>query len=211
VERLITEAEATQLTEFSPSVRRQSRGEGAGRAHAQSEGLPPLLERLVLDGDGKGASLHIVEAGRPESFLEVALSRACKIRLVMHSRFEFPCCRPERPEWSLPTRVIPHARRDGASGADHARHFSESGDRVDHEVHDELGKGHIEGVVRERKVLRRRLLGPDPRQARANRCNEGRRRLDGRDGSGTESPNKFRRQGSWARTYVESSLPFGSM
>ena len=74
---------------------------------------------------------------------------------------------PERRQRAGAAGVVPHARRDGAAGAGHPRHLAQPGDRVRHEVHDQLGQ-------RERRTRRRRTAGPPPprrvRRCPGNRC-----------------------------------------
>ena len=50
--------------------------------------------------------------------------------------------------------MIPDASRDDAMRSSHARHLSQSGHRICHEVNDELRERRVERIVWERQMLR---------------------------------------------------------
>lgn len=125
---------------------------------------------------------------------------------VVHIRIELPGCLPERGERSAFPGVIPHARRDHATGGRHALHLAQAGDRVGHEMNDELGEGRIEARVAEGNALGSSMPNVDAWIA-SFRCGD--KLLGGIDrghGISAEPPHELSRQGARPATDVQHAL-----
>jgi hypothetical protein len=79
---------------------------------------------------------------------------------------------PKEAERPVTACMVPDARCDDTTLPSHARHLTQSSDRVLHEMNDELCQGRVEGFVRKRQFLGRRASHGDLRVALLNRCNE---------------------------------------
>ena len=77
---------------------------------------------------------------------------------------------------------VPHVQGDHAARARDAAQLGDAGERVGHEVHDELRDGEVEGLVGERKVLGGGLHRRHVGQSLADRGDERLGRIDRDDG-----------------------------
>ena len=127
--------------------------ERARRADAAGERLPPRIEGLVLEGGVQDRALDLAQAGRVEQRGEVALAHAREVRFVLGAGIDLASGLPEQAERAALAGVVPDARGDDAAAPDDARHLGQPGDRIRHEMDDELGEGRVERPVRERQVL----------------------------------------------------------
>jgi hypothetical protein len=125
----------------------------AGRADAEHERLPPLLERRMLDADRERSLFDVAQSGSAEQLTEMTLSRSCQAGLVGHGWIEATCRLPEHAQRSTSTVVVPDTRHDDPAPACDAAHLTQAGDRVGHEVHDELRQGSVERRLAEGKPL----------------------------------------------------------
>ncbi len=180
-----------------------------GRPDAEQERLPPRLEARGLERRLELGRHDVLQAGLAEQIREVALARARESRFVAGVGIEFARRAPEHRERGALTGVIPDAGRDHATWAGHARHLAQPGDRVAHEVHDELGEGGVEALVGERQRLGRRLRGLDARQALAQRVDERRRRVDGDHRRGTQTLDQLGAERARPAADVEDPLSGG--
>jgi hypothetical protein len=108
----------------------------------------------MLDARGDHGRLDRLEPRRGEQLGQVTLARPREIGLVLRVGVDRVHGLPEHAERTLPAGVVPHAGRDGAAGPRHARHLPQSGDRIPHEVDDELRERGVE-----RSVLEGQLFG----------------------------------------------------
>ena len=114
-------------------------------------------------------------------------------RLVLDVGVELARGAPERAERSLPAAVIPDAGCDDAVSPGDARELAQPGDRICHEVDDELRQGGIERGVLERELLRRRAADVDPGVALPGGGDERLRGIHGRDRLGAQLAPPARR------------------
>lgn len=142
--RFIGEAFAAQLPQPCPSVWVEAGGVAAGGPDAERERLPPLLECRMLDAHREEHGFDLAQACRLEQLLQVPLSRARKIGFVLNLGVENARRFPERAERPPAAGMIPDAGSDKALRAGHARHLRQPGDRVSHEVNDELRHDRVE-------------------------------------------------------------------
>ena len=177
-----------------------------GRPDPEGERLPPVGDGPERAGDGQRRRLHVREPGRRAQLLEVSLPRPGEAGLVGRLRVEVAHGPPEQAQRAAAARVVPHARGHDPARARHASHLHEPGDRVGHEVHDELGQRGVERVV----VVGQPLGGGGPHvdrgEAGAGRGDEGQRRVHGRDGSRPEPLHQLRGQGTRPAADVEHPL-----
>ena len=159
---------AAALAQPVAGVLVEAGGVRARRADAERERLPPLLEARGPERRPR-ARRPRRRPGRPRAAAsrERAFSRAGEAGLVAHVGIELARRAPEGRERAALARVVPDAGRDHAAGLGDARHLAQPGDRVGHEVHDELRERGVEGGVAERQLLGRRLRGLDVREALA--------------------------------------------
>src|SRR3954447_23697674 len=141
-----------------------------------------------------------------EELREVTLAPAGKGALAFLVRVELEHGLPERRQRRLLPCVIPDARRDHAARTCHASHFGEPLNGIRHEVHDELRQRCVEHAVGERQRFRRRLLDVDTGMALARSCDEGLRRIDGRDVRRAYALHEFRGERAGTTADVEHSL-----
>ena len=152
------------------------------------------------------AFLDPVQPGGSHGPPQVAFPGTRQLGLVLDLGIEVVRGLPEQAERSPVAGVIPHAGRDHAAVARHARHLAEPGDGVRHEVHDELREGGVERAVVERQVLRRGALDVDLGVALACRRDEGRRGIDGRHVIRSEAADQFCRERAGTTADVEHAL-----
>ena len=112
---------------------------------------------------------------------QVTLPDAGQVRLVTRIRIEVVHCPPERGEGAAGAGVVPDAGGDQSAGPGDPCHLRQSRYGIGHEVHDELGEGHVEDVVRKRKILGNTGPHVDLREARPDRSDEWGRWVDRRD------------------------------
>src|SRR4051794_5984447 len=103
---------------------------------------------------------------------------------------------PERTERALAAAVVPDARGDDATPARHAAHLAQAGDRVAHEVDDELRKRGGELVLAEWQLLGRRAADVDARVPRLRRSHELLGRLHGRNVLCSDTADELGDQGA---------------
>ena len=89
--------------------------------------------------------------------------------------------RPHQRQGRASPGVVPDTGRDDPARPGHPAHVAQPGDRVGHEVHDQLSQSRIEGPVGVRERLGRPLPDVEPGQARARGRDERLRGVDGRD------------------------------
>jgi hypothetical protein len=179
----------------------------AGRADAERERLPPVLEARMLDRHGQRSVLDVAQPGLGEQLCEMPLARARKLRLVGDVRVELAGSLPERMERSLLAGVIPDAGRDDAAGSRHPGHLAQSPDRVCQQMDDELSEGAVELRVLEGKLLCRSALHGHSRMPLSSRCQEWLGRIRGGDAGRAEPMHELGGQGTRAGAHVDHSLP----
>ena len=160
----------------------------------------------MLDAHLQMGCLDRAQAGRVEQLGQVSLSGTGQLGFAFHAGVELAHCVPIRTERPAPAGVIPDGSRYDAARARHSRHLLEPGNRIGHEVNDELGQSCIELVVGKRQVLRRCTFDPNSRMTLASRHDERLRGIDGCDAVCTEPLHKLRRQRAGAAADVEHAL-----
>ena len=180
---------------------------GAGWADAAGERIPPGLECCVLQARGDGRLLDLTQSRGPEQLRQVALASAGEMRFIAHPGVELAGGVPERAERALASAVIPDTGGDDAVAPGHPRHLGQTGDRIRHEVDDELRQRCVERAVGERQLLRGCLDHVDAGLAGSSSGDERLRRIDGRHGFGTEPHDQLRRERARAAAHVEDGLP----
>ena len=113
---------------------------------------------------------------------------------------------PEDTERALVAGVIPDAGRDDAARPGDARHLGQPGDRIGHEMDDELGERRVERRVRERQLLGGRPADVDAGMARPGGGDERLGWVDGGDGSRSEPRDELGRQRTGAASDIERPL-----
>jgi len=139
----------------------------------------------------------------------VALPGAGQTGFVIDPGVEFSRRCPERAQRPASAGVIPNARADHATGARYTRHLRQPGDRIVHEVDNQLGNGCVEGAVRERKAFRRRHLDGDAGQALSGCVDEPLRRGHGSNRGGAQPADEFGRERPRSAADVEDTLRTG--
>ena len=206
-------AVGSRLRHFSRSSVNASRRRVAaavvpGGPHAEREGLPPLLEALVLEARGQGRSIRRREGSAASISSARWPSRVpAKPRFIIDLRVELAGRLPEHPERAHAAAVIPHAGGDDTTRPGHARHLRQPGHRIRHEVHDELGKGGIEPAVREGQLLGGCRLHVDARVARPSGRNERLGRVNGRYGRWPQPADELGGEGAGTAADVDHPLP----
>ena len=102
--------------------------------------------------------------------------------------------------------MIPDAGRDDAARPGDPGHLAEAGDRIGHEVDDELGERGIEGAVLERDRLGAGLADVDPREPVADGRDERRRRIERGHVIRADARDELPGQGARPRPDVEDAL-----
>lgn len=92
----------------------------------------------------------------------MAGASAGELRLVDRVRVELSRRFPEGTQRTASAGVVPDARDHDSTSPDHPRHLVQPGDRIRHEVDDELGERRIEAVVGEGEGLSARPPNLDP-------------------------------------------------
>ena len=185
-------------------------GSASVRAYAPAGPTPSVngshhsSKLRVLDRHRQLALLHLADARLLEQLAKVARARAGEAATRPRtpgssSRAALPERRQRRPA----AREVPDARRDDAVEPGHARHLGQAGDRIRHEVHDELRERGVEAAVRERQLVRRGEVNVDPGIPRPGRGDERLGGIDGRDRVGAEPAHELTRQRAGARADVE--------
>ena len=153
VERRVREPASTGIAQPLPSVRGEARDVIACRADAEGERLPPLVEAREPHRRGECRLLHRGQTGGGKQLGEVALRvlRASCDSSITSGSSSRAACQNVRDRRAL--RVIPYAGGDGATRDGHALHLRQPGDRVGHEVHDELRERRAEDRVVEGEPL----------------------------------------------------------
>ena len=103
--------------------------------------------------------------GRGEELGQLCLARAGKPGFVDEVAVELAGGLPVDAQRRSAAGQIPDGRGDDALASRDARHLPQPGDRLGHEVDDELRERRVERVVRERQALGGRLLDRDARDA----------------------------------------------
>jgi len=75
----------------------------AGRADAERERLPPVVEARLLDADRKSAFLDLVQPCCFEQLRKMALAGARQVRLILDVGIELTRRLPEQADVCLPT------------------------------------------------------------------------------------------------------------
>ena len=149
----------------------------AGRPDAPRERLPPVVEAVECPRHGQLGLLDVAQAGRPNSSTRWPrrAPASCDSSSTAGSSSRAAA---QNGSAARAAGVVPDAGRDDAAGAGDARHLPKPGDRIGHEVDDELGERGVERGVGEGERLRRGALrrrrpggGPSPprRTARMDR------------------------------------------
>ena len=134
------------------SLRVERGGIGARRSHAERERLPPLVEGREPHVDGQRGLVGVLHPR-----LRRTARRRCPARapghplLGGHLGVQVAGRRPEVGERAGVAGQVPHGRRDPATRPGRPAHLPQPRDRVGHEVHDELGHGHVDRVVLDRQ------------------------------------------------------------
>ena len=102
--------------------------------------------------------------------------------------------------------MVPDARRDHAVAPSDTGHLGQPGDRVGHEMDDELSEAGVERCVRKGQGLGRRLDDVDTRVARRDRRHERLGRIGGGDIRGADARNQLGREGTWSTPDIEHLL-----
>src|SRR6185295_13643419 len=96
-----------------------------GRPDAECEGIPPFLERRVVDVNRQHRLLDLTQSRFVEELRELTLSRSGKGAFAFLVRVELAHGPPERRKRRLPSSVIPDACRDHATRACNPSHFAQ--------------------------------------------------------------------------------------
>ncbi len=179
---------------------------GAGGSDPQGVGRPPLVERIEPDRHGEASRTDVAEPGSGEQPGQVAFAHPGQSTLVGGLGVDVADRAPERRQGASFAGVVPHAGSDQPSRTGHPGHLGQAGDRVAHEVHDQLGDREVVGAVRERKVLRRAFVHLDPRDAVSRGFDERRRGIDGHDGGRAETLRELCGEHPRAAPHVEGAL-----
>src|SRR5262249_12512517 len=151
-ERRIRKPRAATFAQLRPLPDLETRHERANRPDPERERIPPLVEVMELDARDERRLLDRVQAGCAEPLAPMAPARSREARLVLDVRLELAGGLPERAQRPRSSRVVPDARRHDASGPRDTAHLTDPGDRVAHEVDDELCERSVERRVVERQA-----------------------------------------------------------
>ena len=113
---------------------------------------------------------------------------------------------PEQRERPGATGVIPDAGADRTVGPGNPTHLGQSGHRVGHEVHHQLGERHVEGGVGERQSLGTSLPHVHLGEPLAGRRHEARRRVDRRDLGRADAADEFSGERTRPAAHIEDPL-----
>jgi hypothetical protein len=160
----------------------------------------------VLDTHVQGRGPDLVQPRRIEQLLEVTLTGAGKAGFIIDRGVEFSRSFPEPAERPASAGVIPDTCRDYATCSRYTCHLSQPGDRIVHEVHNELGDGRVEGSVRKRQMFRRCLFDLNAGQPFSSREDELIGRVDGRNAGRAEPADKLGRERPGPAADVEDAL-----
>ena len=135
-----------------------------GGPDAEQVRRPPLVERRERDADGQRRRADVDQPG--------LLGELGEVTLAAPGRCPSPRGRRSRPARTASQKTesgpvgpgaVPDARRHRAARPGDPPHLAQPGDRVGHEVDDQLGQGRVEGVVVVRELLRGPLAYVEPR------------------------------------------------
>ena len=160
-----------------------------------------------VDVHGQRSALDPAEAGGLEQLRQVTFTNARQLGFVGRVGVELARGVPEDVQRTVPAGVVPDAGRDDPFRPRHPTHLGQATDRIAHEVHDELRKHGIERVVRERQLLGGGPPDVDARVASARGRHERLRRVDGRDSSRSQPPDKLTGQCAGPGTDVQRAHP----
>lgn len=123
---------------------------GAGRPDTQGERHPPVLERREFQGDGQPGLDRLGQPGRPTQLDQLAGTGPGQPRLARRGRITITHRPPEERQRSGVAGVVPDAGADDPTGPGDPLHLGQPGDRVGHEMDDQLREADIEGGVGKR-------------------------------------------------------------
>jgi hypothetical protein len=196
---------AAAFAQLGPLLSVEALRIGTGRANAERERLPPIVEGPVLDVDRQHALVDRTQPGCLHQLRQLTLASACEPGLILDLRIKVTCDLPEQAERTSPARMIPDARSHDSSPSRHACHLDETTDRILHEVNDELRQGGVERTILERQLLCRRTPSADT-MALSNRSDEDLRGVDRRHRGGADASNQLGRQRARPGADVENAL-----
>ena len=121
----------------------------------------------MLHPDGQFGVDDIAEAARLEQLGKLALAGPRELRFVGRLGIELPNRRPEQAQWAPPTGVVPDARDDDSTRTGDSRHLAQAGDRIRHEMDDQLRESDVELGIGKGQLLGRRTPDVDAGMALA--------------------------------------------
>ncbi len=137
----------------------------------------------------------------------MAGASAGELRLVDRVRVELSRRFPEGTQRTASAGVVPDARDHDSTSPDHPRHLVQPGDRIRHEVDDELGERRIEAVVGEGECLGARLPNVDPGVPLPRRSDERLRGVGGGDRIGAQARHQLGGERARPAPDVDHPLP----
>ena len=136
----------------------------------------------------------------------MAFAGTRKLRLIHDVGIKLARRLPKQAQRPLATPVIPDTSGNDTVPPRDARHVGQAGNRVCHEVDDQLREGGVERPIRKREVLRGPLQHLDAGEA----CPRGRDkrlgRVDGRHGGGPQPCDQLGRQCARAAADIDDPL-----
>ena len=116
-----------------------------GWADGQSEGLPEVVEVVVVGVASQGAAGDVLEAGVPQAAGDVAVGGAGHGGLAGRGRLNLPGRGPEDLQHGhAAASDVPHAGRDGAAGAGNPGHLQDGPAGVAQKADDQAGQDRVE-------------------------------------------------------------------
>ena len=159
------------------------------------------------DGDRELDRLDVAQGGAFQD-RDQALSRATlEAALAGVFRRDLVNGLPQRPHRRTRGGQVPHGRPDPSAGPRHPLHLGETSDGVGHEVHDQAGRGDVEGVVVEGQGFRCAQAYVDARVSRAAGHHERLGRIDGGHLGGADESDEVLGQRPRSAPDIEDALP----
>ena len=177
-----------------------------GWPHAEGEGLPPFLERGMLNLDGECRGAGNTELRLPEQLRQMTLAGPGQAGLVLGPGIEFADRLPEGRQRATAAGVIPHARRDHPARPRHPAHLPQARHGAGHEMHHQLGHGDVERAIAEGQLLGCGQPDICPRAACTGRGSKWLRRVHCTYGIGAQPAHELSRQRPGAASDIEGAL-----
>ncbi len=157
--------------------------------------------------DGERDLPDVTDAGALEERGQVSTVGSGELRFVVDRRIELTGDLPAGAERAVAAAVVPDGGSDDTARARDPSHLAQAGDRIRHEVDDELGQCRVEARVLERQRLGWCLTHVHVRMTLAQRFDEGLRRIRGSDSLSADPSHELAGECAWARANVDDVLP----